>query len=664
MCGIFGIIANQESGVTPEQFKQTLYKLYRRSQSRGQDASGIAFLFGKNIKVYKQPIPGSKLVKQADFRNLLDEAINKSFKADELMSPLVALGHVRLATNGPEEANINNQPVIKDSIVGAHNGIIVNVDELWQKNPDLKRKYEVDTEVLLSLIRKNMNQGLNIVPAIKQGFAQIYGYASTAFLFSDLNAVVLATNNGSLYSSVHNGMLTFASEKYILKSVLKENDGNRIKQILPNKGKIISLGNYNVNDIVLDSTSSNQIAVEKAQFNITDCTKYQSFQSPRPDPELAITHKQIEDHYVKIQEQINNLGRCTRCILSETMPFIEFDENGVCNYCRNYKKMQHKGEEALEKKLSIYRKDNKVDNIVMFSGGRDSSYSLHLLKTKYQMNPIAYSYDWGMITDLARRNQSRLCGKLGIEHILVSANIRAKRKNIKKNVLAWLKKPDLGTVPLFMAGDKQYFYYANQLGKHTNIQLLILGINLLEKTDFKWGFCGIPPQPETHYKLSLENKIKQASYYGKNFISNPRYLNTSLLDSLWAYLSFYFIKHEYLNIYEYIKWDEEMVNDVLLNEYSWETAEDTKSTWRIGDGTAPFYNYIYYTIAGFTENDTFRSNQIREGMITREKALQIVERDNAPRIESIKWYCDTVGVDFKYAIKKINHVKKLFTPNP
>ena len=44
----------------------------------------------------------------------------------------------------------------------------------------------------------------------------------------------------------------------------------------------------------------------------------------------------------------------------------------------------------------------------------------------------------------------------------------------------------------------------------------------------------------------------------------------------------------------------------------------------IGDGTAAFYNYVYQTIAGFTEHDTFRSNQIREGMITREQAMQLV----------------------------------------
>ena len=50
------------------------------------------------------------------------------------------------------------------------------------------------------------------------------------------------------------------------------------------------------------------------------------------------------------------------------------------------------------------------------------------------MNPIAITYDWGMVTDLARRNQARICGALGIEHVIVAADI-PKREVILKNIL-------------------------------------------------------------------------------------------------------------------------------------------------------------------------------------------------------------------------------------
>ena len=63
------------------------------------------------------------------------------------------------------------------------------------------------------------------------------------------------------------------------------------------------------------------------------------------------------------------------------------------------------------------------------------------------------------------------------------------------------------------------------------------------------------------------------------------------------------------------------INRALRTEYNWELAQDTTTTWRIGDGTVAFYNYCYFTIAGFSEIDTFRSNQIREGALSREEGL-------------------------------------------
>ena len=69
---------------------------------------------------------------------------------------------------------------------------------------------------------------------------------------------------------------------------------------------------------------------------------------------------------------------------------------------------------------------------------------------------------------------------------------------------------------------------------------------------------------------------------------------------------------------------------------------------------------MYYTVAGFTEHDTFRSNQIREGDLKREEALALVEDENRPRYPNIKWYLDAVGVDFGEAIKVVNAIPRLY----
>jgi hypothetical protein len=119
-------------------------------------------------------------------------------------------------------------------------------------------------------------------------------------------------------------------------------------------------------------------------------------------------------------------------------------------------------------------------------------------------------------------------------------------------------------------------------------------------------------------------------------------------------------KTDYFHVYDYWRWEEETIEDTLINEYGFERAPDTNTIWRIGDGTAAFYNYIYYTIAGFTEHDTFRSNQIREGQISRDEALKLVAEENQPRYQNIRWYLDTMGFDYKEVIHTINSIPKLY----
>ena len=67
------------------------------------------------------------------------------------------------------------------------------------------------------------------------------------------------------------------------------------------------------------------------------------------------------------------------------------------------------------------------------------------------MNPLLDYMTRGMVTDLARRNQARICGSLGVEHVIVSADIQENRADINRYISAWLKKPHLGMVPLFVA---------------------------------------------------------------------------------------------------------------------------------------------------------------------------------------------------------------------
>lgn len=141
---------------------------------------------------------------------------------------------------------------------------------------------------------------------------------------------------------------------------------------------------------------------------------------------------------------------------------------------------------------------------------------------------------------------------------------------------------------------------------------------------------------------------------------NPSYLNTSIFDNFYGEIYRSIVKKkDHYSIFDFHKWNEAEVDDTL-KLYDWEKSIDTKSTWRIGDGAAAFYNYIYFTFAGFSEHDTFRSNQIREGDITRDEALQLVKIESQPRFQNIKWFLQILNLDFESTIKVINANKLKF----
>jgi len=660
MCGILGFVKTGNSDIEEVGIEKILKHLYSFSEIRGHDSSGIAVVEDKKIFVYKRAIPASSFIKTKPYKELISN--------ETKIQAIIA--HARMETNGSFAENRNNQPVVKDGLITVHNGIIVNDEELWKKYPDLKRKYEVDTEVFNSLVTLHTQKEGDLLSSIKKTLKLIKGSYSFATLFEKYNYLLLATNTGSLYYIKGNKSIVFASEFEFLNSMKNKYPSVFSKCIISQlKAKEFILINLNNTEIINnDKSKRKEIEKKERKSEMIDVVEIESTQRKRNellnDEKISEVTKYIKSEYDNRIDRIRELRRCKKCILPETMPFIEFDEEGVCNYCRGYKKIKHNGVENLEKILSQYRRtDGRPDCIMAFSGGRDSSYALHYIKNEMKMNPVAYSYDWGMLTDLGRRNQARMTGSLGIEHILISADIQRKRENIRMNVNAWLKRPNLGTVPLFMAGDKQYFYYASMLSKQMNLDLVILSENLLEVTNFKTGFCGIKPKKvkgKKFYALSLSSMFRLVAFYGKEYLLNPAYINRSLIDSIGAFGSYYVMPHKLLSLYSYIPWDEKEVEDVLLNKYDWEIAKDTNSTWRIGDGTASFYNYIYYMIAGFSEIDTFRSNQIREGVLSREDALLRSEKENKPRIESLIWYTDTIGIDLFEALKKINSVKTLY----
>ena len=604
MCGIFGIVSNSPIN------REELSLLAQHSEQRGKDSSGLFISIKDGYDLHRANIAITDLLKH-------------------LNTPSVGLvmGHSRLITNGLAD----NQPVYRDGVCVIHNGIVVNDSALWSQ-VDACRHQEIDTEIIAAITADHLEKGGRVADVAARVLGLCKGVVACALALPKMGKLCLFSNNGSLYHATKDGANYFASERYPL-AHLKCQDINQVR----------------ADGLVLDIPAVHaEPTIHEHAERITNLI-----------PSLG-THNAEE---ALLEYKRYTLRRCSRCILPETMPYIRFDNAGVCNYCHSYKpRNRPKPVEQLFNLVERFRRKQDDDCIVPFSGGRDSCYGLHLIVKELKMKPITYTYDWGMVTDLGRRNISRMCAELGIENIIVADDIGLKRRNIAKNLSAWLKSPHLGMVSILTAGDKHFFRHIETVKQQTGISLNLWGVNPLEVTHFKAGFLGVPPDFEEE-KVYSSGAMKQLRYQWlrlKAMTQSPSYFNSSLWDTLSGeYYRSFNKKTDYHHIFDYWRWDEKTINDTLINQYDWEKAPDTNTTWRIGDGTAAIYNYIYYTVAGFTEHDTFRSNQIREGDMTREEALALVEDENRPRYPNIKWYLDAIGMDFKEVISVVNSIPKL-----
>lgn len=603
MCGIFGVVSGSPV------IEGELSVLVKHSQQRGKDSSGLLTYDDGCYRAYRADYPITRLLKEV-----------------RPYASHIVLGHSRLITNGLSD----NQPVVLDDVCVLHNGIVVNHESIWPLIGKT-RALQIDTEVIAAIAAAHLEEGGEIEHLPVRILGLCLGVVACALILPKLGKLCLFSNNGSLYVGKKAQSTFFASESYPLSVIGCE----EISQVM--------------DAVFIDiPPSAAAIVISDRNERTTDLI-----------PALSLSG--AEEKLLEYRK--HSLRRCTKCVLPQTMPFISFDSEGVCNYCRSYKpRNKPRPKEQLFELVESYRKKNGNDCIVPFSGGRDSCYGLHLIVKELKMKPVTYTYDWGMVTDLGRRNISRMCAELGVENIIVADDIAKKREHIARNLRAWLKSPHLGMISILTAGDKHFFRHIETIKAQTGISLNLWGINPLEVTHFKAGFLGVPPDFEEKSVYS-HGAMKQLRYQYLRFkamLASPGYFNSSLWDTLSGeYYRSFTKKTDYYHIFDYWRWDEKQIDDTLAR-YDWEKAPDTNTTWRIGDGTAAFYNYIYYTVAGFTEHDTFRSNQIREGDLAREEALELVLDENMPRYPNIKWYLDAVGVDFKEAIAAVNSIPKLY----
>jgi len=314
---------------------------------------------------------------------------------------------------------------------------------------------------------------------------------------------------------------------------------------------------------------------------------------------------------------------CKLCTISNQRPRITFDSDGVCSACNyaTYKRTKvswNEREKELIELCDKHRKsDGSYDVIVPCSGGKDGSYVAHLLKTKYNMNPLAVTWAPLKSTDIGRKNLDAFIAS-GFNHILGTPNPLVTRK------LTNLAFKHLGDpFQPFIYGQTNYPMH---VAIQNNVQLIMYG----ENGEVEYGgsmknafkptrdisdnsknyFSGLSPDFWTEYGVSQQELFPFMAPSYERIMANKTEIHFYGYYSLWDPQENYYHCREHTGFNPNTERTE--------GTYSKYASLDDKL-----DGLHYYLAYIKFGI-GRTTSDT--AHEIRDGKIDRDEGIALVKR--------------------------------------
>jgi tRNA(Ile)-lysidine synthase TilS/MesJ len=129
---------------------------------------------------------------------------------------------------------------------------------------------------------------------------------------------------------------------------------------------------------------------------------------------------------------------CTRCLIPDTRPGIQFDEHGVCLPCINFEKIKttdwNQRKKELEELCNKHREcnGNYHDCIIAVSGGKDSHFQVYYMKEIMKMNSLLVSngnFEW---TETGRKNLKNFSEFFGCDILILQPNRKLTKKILRK----------------------------------------------------------------------------------------------------------------------------------------------------------------------------------------------------------------------------------------
>lgn len=348
-----------------------------------------------------------------------------------------------------------------------------------------------------------------------------------------------------------------------------------------------------------------------------------------------------------------HLQYCTRCCIPETQHGVQFDEMGICQACQSSEQKIHinwvEREQAFRKILeeAKAKAGTNYDCIIPISGGKDSTFQLHVLTKVYGMKPLAVTFSHNWWSESGWYNLQNSLELFNVDHIAFTPNRALINKLVKKSVegigdVSWHDHAGVGSFPL-------------QVAVKFKIPLLIWGESLAENSG-RATYADPVHTFDREYFIQQSARLRAEEMVDADVTARDLYPFTvpsqEEIDAagVWG-----------LHLGDYLFWDDERQTEFLRDTYGWKETqmEGTYKRYKsVEDIMSGMHDFTCYLKRGYGRATEQASVDVRNGLLTRDEAFTLIREQDPVRPQALDYYLEISGSteeEFYATMEKIRH---------
>jgi len=337
------------------------------------------------------------------------------------------------------------------------------------------------------------------------------------------------------------------------------------------------------------------------------------------------------------------MKRCVRCGLPETHETIAFDDQGVCNVCRQH---EFKGaridwperKKTLDALIEEYRGKGDYDCLVPFSGGKDSTWTLYYLVKTYGIKPLVVRFDHGFMRPNLEENVKNTVRELGVDILSFTPNWKVVQKLmlqsfLEKGDFCWHCHTGIYSYPMWVAIQKKVplLFWGEPSAEYTAYFSYEQAEEVDEKRFNRFVNLGISAD-DMYIRLNGEVDVRDLKPYSYPPLKELRALNYRSV-CLGSYIPWN-VKEQSAIIQRELGWKGDRVENVPP-EYSYEKIECYMQGVR---------DYIKFIKRGYSRPSHLVAIDVRHGRLTKEQGEEMIREYEGRRPPSLDLFLVFVGL--------------------